>query len=166
MIKELGTDSLIENVSNLQVFLNHSLMQTKKISESDIDRIFKTQLNNLEGIHDILNAADLGNCSWVNLECQLIKNGYNNKRSGDFILLSEPGWIADYSIKGGTTHGSPYLYDTHVPMLWLGWKIPNGISYQRTETPDIAPTLALLLGITAPNGTTGTPMVTLLDQQP
>lgn len=160
---EFGVDSLIENVSNLQIFLNQSKIKSKKINPDEIYKICRENLNTLTGIQDMINAADLGSCGLVPVECQLIKNGYNAKRSGDIILVGQPGWIGDYAIKGGTTHGSPFVYDTHVPMLWMGWKIPNGISYQRTEITDIAPTVALLLGFTAPNGATGLPMSTMLE---
>ncbi|GAC1490534.1 MAG: alkaline phosphatase family protein [Flavisolibacter sp.] len=162
LLKDWGTDSLIENVSNLQIFLNHSLMHVKHISEDNILATCRQNLQRLDGIYDIISSRQLGSCPWVDEFCTVIKNGYNPKRSGDLILMGEPGWIGDYSLAGGTTHGSPFIYDTHVPMLWMGWGIRNGSSYQKTETPDIAPTLAALLGCSEPNGTTGKPMMDVL----
>ena len=162
--KKFRKGPLIENVSNLQIFLNHSVMEKFKIDEEDILQTCKQNIDSLSGIYGIMLASDLGECSWVSKECELLKNGYNPKRSGDLILMAQPGWIGDYSLRGGTTHGSPFVYDTHVPMLWMGWKIPHGISYQRTEIPDIAPTLAMMLGCSAPNGTTGTPMALMFEE--
>jgi len=74
------------------------------------------------------------------------------------IFQLEPAWHSDDAFfgKGGTTHGSPYAYDTHVPLLWYGWHIPSGITYAPISITDIAPTLAALLQIMEPNGNTGT----------
>jgi len=69
----------------------------------------------------------------------------------------DPAWHADdkFFKEGGTTHGSSYPYDTHVPLLWHGWHIQPGESFKPVSITDIAPTLAALLRIMEPNGTTG-----------
>jgi predicted AlkP superfamily pyrophosphatase or phosphodiesterase len=160
---ELGVDSIIVDLSNLQVFLNHRLLKVKKLSVDDVLAVCKQNIGKLVGVRDIWNAVESGTPTGTGLEHRLVQNGYHPKRSGDLVLLAEPGWIGDYSIKGGTTHGSPFSYDTHVPMLWLGYGVTRGRSFDRTEIPDIAPTLAHILGCAAPNGTTGVPMVKLLE---
>lgn len=160
---QFGIDSIIENVSNLQIFLDHSLISDKKIPEAALLQICKDNLNALQGISAVIGSGELGSYPLPAIQTELLRNGYNPKRSGDILLIAQPGWISDYAIKGGTTHGSLYTYDTHVPMLWMGWHIPKGMSYQRTETPDIAVTLASLIGCIAPNGATGMPMYQLLD---
>lgn len=162
--KEFGFAGIIENISNLQIFMNHAIVDKNKIDLKRLLEICKRNIDSLQGIYDVMLAADLGQCAWVKRECELMRNGYNPRRSGDLILASQPGWIGEGYIQGGTTHGSPFTYDTHVPLLWLGWRIRKGISYQRTEIPDIAPTLALLLGCTAPNGASGNPIYTLLEK--
>ncbi|MDA0678276.1 MAG: alkaline phosphatase family protein, partial [Bacteroidetes bacterium] len=91
----------------------------------------------------------------------IIYNGYHPKRSGDLIFIPSPGYIS-YG-KTGSTHGSAMIYDTHVPLLFFGKGIEHGSTAERTEIPDIAPTLAVLLGIGMPNGTTGTPIEDLLE---
>jgi arylsulfatase A-like enzyme len=74
-------------------------------------------------------------------------------RSGDLVLVPKPFWIWDYARENhprtyGTTHGTPYYYDQHVPILFMGLGIKPG-EYHGTVTPaDIAPTLASLCGIT------------------
>jgi arylsulfatase A-like enzyme len=62
----------------------------------------------------------------------------------------------------GSTHGSPQIYDTHTPLLFYGKGIKKGNTVQRTEIPDIAPTVAALLGISFPSGTTGKPIPEVL----
>ena len=80
--------------------------------------------------------------------------GYFKGRSGDIQLAFKPGVIED-SDQMGTTHGAPYSYDSHVPCLWMGWKIKPGESADPIQIQDIAPTLSGLLHIMEPNGSTG-----------
>ncbi len=91
----------------------------------------------------------------------IIQNGYNMKRSGDILMVPKPG-IIDYS-KTGSTHGSAQIYDTHTPLIFYGKGIKPGSTALRTEIPDIAPTIATLLGIAFPNGTTGKPITQILE---
>ena len=92
----------------------------------------------------------------------LIQQGWHQKRSGDIVFVQKPGFIS-YS-KTGSTHGSPMIYDTHVPLLFYGNGIKKGETTARTEIPDIAPTLAVMLGVGFPNGSTGTPIVEVLEK--
>jgi arylsulfatase A-like enzyme len=74
------------------------------------------------------------------------------------LINLEPGWHADDVLfkTGGAAHGSPYSYDTHVPLLWYGARIPRGTTHAPVSITDIAPTVAALLRIMEPNGCTGT----------
>ena len=79
-------------------------------------------------------------------------NGYYPRRSGDLFLIFEPNYVGGSS---GTSHFSPYNYDRHVPVLLMGPGVRPG-RYAGTMTPnDIAPTLAALLGVQTPNGSSG-----------
>ena len=91
----------------------------------------------------------------------LLQNGYNQKLSGDVLFTLQPGVIV-YGAKG-TTHGSGYTYDTHVPLLFYGNGINQGKSYQSTKVTDIAPTISALLGISFPSGTTGAVIEKVID---
>ena len=88
----------------------------------------------------------------------LIQKGFNSKRSGDIIYTLEPGWINFSWKKGGTTHGSCFSYDTHVPLLFWGGNIKKGHTDRRTNVKDIAPTISQILRISHPNGSTGNPL--------
>ena len=75
----------------------------------------------------------------------MIKNGYHPDRSGDIVFILEPQTII-YGEKG-TSHGSGYNYDTHVPLIFYGKGINKGEISIRTEIIDIAPTISALLGL-------------------
>jgi bisphosphoglycerate-independent phosphoglycerate mutase (AlkP superfamily) len=83
--------------------------------------------------------------------------GYHPKRSGDLVVVLESGWYGAGRVQG-TTHGSPYTYDTHVPILFYGHGIKKGFSVKPHSITDIAPTLSILLNIKFPSGCTGEPI--------
>ena len=88
--------------------------------------------------------------------------GFHPKRSGDVLILLEPGWYSAGKVQG-TTHGSPYSYDTHVPILFYGKGVKKGSSVQYHPVTDIAPTMAALLNIKFPSGCTGQPVQELFE---
>ncbi|MBV8866284.1 MAG: alkaline phosphatase family protein, partial [Acidobacteriaceae bacterium] len=86
-------------------------------------------------------------------------NGYFPRRSGDLNLVFESGYVPG---TGGTSHFSPYAYDRHVPVLFMGWGIKAG-RYNATIQPnDIAPTLATMLDIQTPSGSSGRVLTEML----
>ena len=91
-----------------------------------------------------------------------IIRGYNAQRSGDIVIVLEPGWLESSSPRG-STHGSPYTYDTHVPMLFYGLGIKKGSSVRYHPITDIAPTISALLEIKFPNGCTGQPIAEIFE---
>lgn len=84
----------------------------------------------------------------------MIANGYHPTRNGDVQYILNPGYIDAYGTTG-TTHGSWSPYDSHIPLIFYGWNIKPGKSYREVYMNDVAPTLAALLQIQMPNGTTG-----------
>ena len=80
------------------------------------------------------------------------------------MVTLQPGWIEGYNGKltKGTTHGTSGNYDTHVPLLWYGWKVKPGESALSAHITDIAPTLAYALSIQEPNACTGQPLQEVL----
>ena len=84
---------------------------------------------------------------------KLVQNGFHQRSSGDFAYVLTPATIS-YS-KTGSTHGSPQVYDTHVPLLFYGNGVKKGKTFKKTKVTDIAPTISALLGIAAPNAATG-----------
>ena len=79
--------------------------------------------------------------------------GYNQKLAGDIQIV----YRSNYFFGGatGTTHGSMYPYDSHIPLLWMGWGIKQGNSSREVHMTDIAPTLAAMLKIQMPSGNVG-----------
>jgi predicted AlkP superfamily pyrophosphatase or phosphodiesterase len=82
-----------------------------------------------------------------------IERSFHPRNAGDVVLVPAPFWMPGKLL--GTTHGSPYNYDTYVPLLLAGPGIHPGRFTARVSTLDLAPTLASLLGILAPAGSEG-----------
>jgi len=164
-----GTNQWIENFDGESVYLNQDLIKQKKLSLRAVQQEAADFLITLEEITGALIASDLQSQSYSYGMNQMIQNGYHSKRSGDVILIFKPGFVPNLdpritmqNIKG-TTHGSGYAYDTHVPMLWFGNSIPKGKSVRKVSVIDIAPSIAQILNISYPSGATGEPLTELFD---
>lgn len=155
-----GTADIIRDISNHQVFLDHRLLESLDLNPREVQEKLAAELLRYEGIDRVYTAHQMQQESYHNGIPYLLQNGYHQKLSGDVLWVPSPGYT-DYG-KTGSTHGSAQIYDTHVPLLFYGNGIRPGSSVRRTEIPDIAPTLSVLLGISFPNGTTGQPVAEAL----
>lgn len=157
-----GIGNLIEKRNYNELFLDHELIQELGLDLRTVRENIADMVIRLEYVEQVFTAHELERLGTADRIKELVRNGHNAKRSGDIIFTMQPAYIS-YS-RTGSTHGSPHIYDTHVPLLFYGTGIPEGSSTpERTEIPDIAPTLAVLLGVGMPNGTTGTPIEDLIE---
>jgi hypothetical protein len=85
---------------------------------------------------------------------------FHRERSGDVEVILDPYWM---SASSGTTHGTVYSYDTHIPLMVMGPGIRPGRHHRMVALNDLAPTLATLLGIETPSGSSGETLVEILD---
>ncbi|HEX9827244.1 MAG TPA: alkaline phosphatase PafA [Flavobacteriaceae bacterium] len=155
------TTGLIENVSNNQIFLNREKI---KEMDLDLDGVQETIVDELIGydhVDKVYSAHTISTTAFTTGIEELLQNGFSQKRSGDVLIVMDPGYIS-YS-KTGSTHGSAFSYDTHVPLLFFGKGIKHGQTFQKTEITDIAPTISALLGISFPNGVIGKPLDFILN---
>lgn len=154
--KTYGVDSLMSSYSNQQVFLNHAGITKNRLNADLVSAGLAAYLLTQKGIANVVTAQQLESNSFTNGINLFVQNGFNLRRSGDICITYLPAWI-EYT-KTGTTHGSPYSYDTHVPLIWYGWTIKHGNSTKHVSIVDIAPTISALLDIPFPNGCTGLPL--------
>ena len=161
MSSTFGADDLVENVSNNQVFLNRDKIKTLGLNLDDVQETIVNELISYDHIDKVYSAKTMRSVEFSNGIETLLQKGFNQKRSGDILMVSDPAYIS-YS-KTGSTHGSGLNYDTHVPLLFFGKGIKKGQTLQKTEITDIAPTMSALLGISFPNGSIGKPLEFVLD---
>ena len=163
LFKEYG-DSLVLNSSNQQIFLNRKLINEKKWDVTSIQKKSAAFILEMDGIAETYAAEELKVNSYTNNSFkELLQNGYNFKRSGDVLFRFNVAYF-DAVMQKGTTHGAEFSYDTHVPLLFMGWGIKPGSTVESINITDIAPTICSLLNIPFPNGCTGKPIKAILDK--
>ncbi len=158
-----GEGNWIQNFSNNNLFLNHNLIEEKNINMQNIQRNCSNFLLKYEWVKNTYTAIQLNENDYQNSFHASVQKGFNQKRSGDVIISIQTGWLKSSWEKGGTTHGSSYSYDTHVPLIFFGGNIPVGKSDRKVNIRDIAPTISTLLGISFPNGCTGNPLLEITE---
>jgi len=151
--KYYGATDLIENISNYQVFLNRETLQKLHLDAETVSQKLADDIINYEGINKVMTAKTLQNTYFEKGILSYLQNGYNQKLSGDIMMVPNPSIISKRI--AGTNHGSGYSYDTHVPMIFYGKGINVGRSRERVEIIDIAPTMSNLLQISFPNSYSG-----------
>lgn len=156
-------DGLMEYAANYQFYLNHRLIKASKLDLREVQQVLADYLRGLDGVAAVHTARQMQEEWYGEGVAQLLQKGYYYKRSGDVLVVLDPAWM-DYG-RVGTTHGSSYNYDTHVPLLWYGWGIKPGYSVKRQHITDIAPTLSFLLGIELPNGAMGEPILEFFEEK-
>jgi predicted AlkP superfamily pyrophosphatase or phosphodiesterase len=154
LFKIYGDTNLVSAYINQNLYLNHKVIEEKKLSLQEVQN---TAANILLKAKGVANTTATGNLIVSDNSLGLtkqIENGFNKSRSGDVIVTLLPGWM-EWGKTTGTTHGSPYTYDTHIPLIFYGWKVKNGTYLPNVSITDIAPTIASLLNIQPPNSCTG-----------
>ena len=148
--------NVVSHVMNNQVFFDRKAITAQGL---DFDRIKAAAVQRLEQDSAVLYAVDMAKTATSALPDEVkfrIINGYNRERSGDVQIVLKPGFSA-HGLKG-TDHGAWNPYDTHIPLVFMGWGITPGASTRQCYMTDIAPTIAALLHIQAPSGCIGQPI--------
>jgi len=158
-LKNFKRQDLIENFSNGQIFLNHSLITKEHLDIHNVMKLFADYIGEtFPAVSAVFTRDDLERQTAYRTNPTLVINGYNVNRSGDIVLSLEPGYLLN-KLGAGTTHGTQYNYDTHVPMLFYGWHVPAQTVNTPVYTVDIAPTVADLLKISEPDCCMGIPLI-------
>ena len=149
-IDAFGEDFVL-NYSNFNVYLKKELIKSKGFEFNKVKIAFKDYLLTQNQVKFAFTEEEILASNGSNYFLDFIAKGYDVTQNGAIVIIDKPGFI-EYKATG-TSHGTAYSYDTHVPLLFYGWNIKKGASYDRKVITEIAPTLALKLKITLPNGT-------------
>jgi predicted AlkP superfamily pyrophosphatase or phosphodiesterase len=151
--KYFNSKELIENISNYQIFLNQEKIEALGFNKNTVAQRLADEVLSFDKIYKAVTARILQTTNFTEGIMHALQQGYNPKFSGDVLMIPYPATL-NYSRKG-TSHGSGYSYDTHVPLIFYGNGIKKGASKKTYKIIDIAPTISNLLKIEAPNGTSG-----------
>lgn len=158
-IHPMGMD-LIEKVDDNKVFFDRAVLAEQGVDVLDISRKLAEKLTGVKSIYAAYPSKELVWGGANQFPADRLTRGLHPAFSGDVTWVRESGWIAYNNV--GTTHGSPWNYDSHVPLMFYGTGITPGITHRETHIRDIAPTLSMLFGIPLPSGATGNPILEVI----
>jgi predicted AlkP superfamily pyrophosphatase or phosphodiesterase len=151
-------DWLIHTADDEGNFLNYETARKAGVTPSALQSRVRSGFLSIDGVKAVYFRDDLAAKSPdARPYLTQFRNGYCAQRAGDFEVLFCDGCLLDDGTTG-TTHGSPYPYDTHVAMLFWGAGIHEGRVDREVHTVDVAPTIARLLGIPYPKSVDGIPL--------
>jgi predicted AlkP superfamily pyrophosphatase or phosphodiesterase len=167
-VKEKFEFDVVEAEENQNIYLNHTLIDSLHLSKKAIETFVANEIKNWMGVKEVFIVDDLKDKSekdWVGM----VSRGYRYDRSGDVIFILEPGFLPKNTDKPsahqGTSHGSAFNYDTHVPLIWYGAGIKKQEIFRPIEIIDIAPTLVHILNLQRTGAMTGNPILEILNQK-
>jgi hypothetical protein len=153
-----GSEKIIEAYSYGFIYFDRNFISQNNLNYFDVEEKFVNYLRStFPEIQKIARRSYLENHSPSRDNDDFILNGWNPAKSADIIFTLLPNYLYRFMEKG-TTHGAPYTYDTHVPLIFYGWKIPKQLVNDKVYIVDIAPTIANLLKIAKPNSSIGIPL--------
>jgi predicted AlkP superfamily pyrophosphatase or phosphodiesterase len=156
---------LIQSYRQPYVYLNREIIRKKGLDQGVVEKAVVEELMKFEGValavsSTALSAGNLPNTPLV----QSVLRNFNPQRSGDiFVVFQQHSFINDFDgMTVAVTHGSPWRYDTFVPVVFAGGKLTGQWVYRPIETVDVAPTLAAIVGAKPPSGSRSGPLLEVL----
>ena len=158
-------EKIVSGFYHPYVYLNLDVIEKYNLDVNEISRTLADELQKQEGIAFAIPSIDLleGNIADTDLNKSILRS-YHPKRSGDIYIVTEPYWyINDFDgLEVASTHGSPWKYDTYVPIIFAGNGLKHQNIFRNVETVDVALTLSNYLKIKIPSGSSGEPLVEVL----
>ena len=154
----------VEAMSGGNIYLHREVLQTKKVALDVASRVVAGALAELPTIAGAYAAADLRSHASGRTLADLMSRSYYPARSGDIVFAFQA-----YQFEGGgttgTTHGSPFAYDRHVPVILMGPGVRKGVYSGEASPADIAPTISVMLGAELPPSCEGRVLAEALEDQ-
>ncbi len=146
-----GDDEWVEHYANQHIYLNHRAVERRQASLTDIQRSAANFIAQFSGVHTVLTASELAKSNYSGTQIgSKMSNSHYAARSGDIIFQLKPNW-SEQSLDVVAHHLSGYNYDTHVPLLWYGWKVKPQTITKAISINDIATTLSKIAKSPLPN---------------
>ena len=148
-----GPGKWIEATAGTSPYFNYKLMDEQGIDRAEAENIVAAAMRDHPQVARVYTRQQIlnGRPAYDTIDERVLRS-FNPRRSGDLEIVLDPYWIRSGS---GATHGSPYNYDSHIPLIFMGPGIKAGRYYQAAALNDAAPTIAALLDIEMPSGSLG-----------
>ncbi|MFN2377125.1 MAG: alkaline phosphatase family protein, partial [Candidatus Binatia bacterium] len=145
------------------VYLDNDALRARALDPEKVARELAAEFAKAPGVHAAYTRGQIEAGPLPDTpDAKAVRRSFHSDRSGDIHVVSKPGWQLAYEGENPkrytTGHGTPWEYDTHVPLIFAGPGVKRGQVSRRVETVDAAPTIAALLGIEPPSRATGRPL--------
>lgn len=164
LTKKFGGDTWLMATAGSSPYLNYALIQQKRLDPVEVRRVAAIAATNVPRVARVYTRDQLlrGEVPGDRFASRVLR-GFHPQRSGDLEILLEPFWMRQAT---GTTHGTPYNYDAHIPLILMGPRIAPGEYAAHVALNDLAPTLATLLRVEIPSGSSGRVLTEALRDAP
>ena len=159
--QQLGIDEIVRFFFRPYLYLNNEKIAAAKLEHAQVEQAVATALTDFEGINLAVSTDSLATQQGNPLREQVRRN-HHDTRSGDIYVIQEPYWFLFDEGPIPSMHGSPWRYDTHVPIIFAGPGIDAQTVHRRVHPVDVAPTITAFLGMTPPAAAYGTPLKEVL----
>jgi predicted AlkP superfamily pyrophosphatase or phosphodiesterase len=158
----------ILKIMNNNVYLNRELIKNKGFDYEEVLLFVRDKIKSWNHVFAVYTSSELiHNSVSDNVWSKAVLHGYDEELSGDLIYILNPGFLSksadSHESTKGTSHGSPFGYDTQVPLLFYGKNIKPKEIFRKIEIVDIVPTLAPMLNVAQPSTATGQPILEILN---
>jgi predicted AlkP superfamily pyrophosphatase or phosphodiesterase len=160
--QRLGIDEVVRFFYRPYVYLDEDKIAAAKLDHDEVVHIISDALTDFEGIELAVSTRSLATQKGNPLLEQIRRNQHVS-RSGDIYIIQEPYWFLFDEGPIPSMHGSPWRYDTHVPIIFSGPGIEAQTIHRTVHPVDVAPTIASFLGMTPPAASHGTPLREVLE---
>lgn len=155
-----GQGDWVRGYHERQIFLNRNLIEDARIPIEEIQARVARFVVQFSGVAAAYPFSVFESGAFNSGYMKKIGNSFSPVRSGDVVIVLQPGWIENNSY--AANHNSPFDYDSHVPLIWFGWSVNRASVMRSVSMTDIAPTLSAIIGIPSPNASTGSPLTEVI----
>jgi hypothetical protein len=151
--KKYGAGDWVAGAWDVAVYLNQPLIALRKLDVAEVDRAAAQALMAMPHVARVYTRGEIAHGALLQDDIgRLITNGFNVRRGPDIEVVMDPYWIVSDK---SASHTSPYGYDVHVPLIFMGPGIRAGRYDASIAINDVAPTLATILDVETPSGSVG-----------
>lgn len=140
----------VESSNSNYVYINQKLVADKGLTPAKVEQAVADFLKDKPGVQKLYTRTEIMAGDFKDDPVgRMLKRSFHPERSGDVALILKPYHLMT-SATSGTTHGSPHPYDTHVPLVFFGWKTEAGVRKDKATPQSIAAVFAKALGVPKP----------------
>jgi predicted AlkP superfamily pyrophosphatase or phosphodiesterase len=152
--QRFGEEKWVTAFVNGNVYLDEAAIERRKLDVEEVERAASQAVSKVAGVGEVFTRSQiLSGRLPQTMIARSVANGFHAARNGNLVVVPQPFYFIGEGVT--TTHGTPYSYDTHVPVIFFGAGVAAGSFHTACSPADIAPTLAALLRIQAPSNNVG-----------